>query len=45
MDSQRSQADLLWKDLTTEFYLDFVLFFFGQKMYDSIDTEIPPDFL
>ncbi len=45
MDSQRSQADLLWKDLTTEFYLDFVLFFFGQKLYDSIDTEIPPDFL
>ncbi len=45
MDAQRSQADLLWKDLTTEFYLEFVLFFFGKKLYNLIDTSIAPDFL
>ena len=45
MAKQRSEADLLWKDLTAEFYLEFVLFFFGKEMYDLIDISVPPDFL
>ena len=45
MNAQLSQADLLWKDLTSEFYSDFVLFFFGKELHDSIDAEVAPDFL
>ena len=45
MAKQRSQPDLLWKDLTAEFYLEFIQFFFGKKMYDLIDTSVQPEFL
>jgi hypothetical protein len=40
-----SQADLLWKDLVTEFDTDFILFFFGKILHDSIDFSVAPVFL
>ena len=40
-----SQADLLWKDLFTEFDSEAILFFFGRKLYKSIDFSVPPEYL
>ena len=44
-DTPISQADLLWKDLVTEFDTDFILFFFGKILHDSIDFSVAPVFL
>jgi hypothetical protein len=40
-----SQADMLWKDLVTEFDAEFILFFFGKILHDSIDFSVAPEFL
>jgi hypothetical protein len=40
-----SQADSLWKDLVTEFDAEFILFFFGKILHDSIDFSVAPEFL
>jgi hypothetical protein len=44
-DTPISQADLLWKDLVTEFDTEFILFFFGKLLHDSIDFSVAPEFL
>lgn len=45
MKKKVSSPDLLWKDLFTEFDAEFILFFFGKKLYNSIDFSVPPEFL
>ncbi|MDZ7878538.1 MAG: hypothetical protein U5L45_12740 [Saprospiraceae bacterium] len=40
-----SHADLLWKDLVTEFDAEFILFFLGQLLHDAIDFSVAPIFL
>jgi hypothetical protein len=44
-DTPISQADLLWKDLVTEFDAEFILFFFGKILHDSINFSVAPEFL
>lgn len=44
-DTPTSQADSLWKDLLSEFDADFILFFFGKLLLDSIDISVAPEFL
>jgi hypothetical protein len=44
-DTPISQADLLWKDLVTEFDAEFILFFFGKILHDAIDFSVAPEFL
>ena len=45
METPISQADLLWKDLFTEFDSEAILFFFGIKLFKSIDFSVPPEYL
>ena len=45
MEAPDSQADLLWKDLFTEFHSEGILFFLGRKLYNAIDFSVPPEYL
>lgn len=40
-----SKPDLLWKDLASEFTEDFILFFFGKRLFNAIDFSVPPESL
>ena len=40
-----SKPDLLWKDLAEEFTEDFILFFFGKRLFNAIDFSVPPESL
>ena len=44
-DTPVSQADSLWKDLVSEFDTEFILFFFGKLLHDTIDFSVAPEFL
>lgn len=45
MKKTKSKPDLLWKDLLAEFDAEFILFFFGKKLHESIDFSIEAEFL
>ncbi len=45
MKKTKSKPDLLWKDLLAEFDAEFILFFFGKKLHDSIDFSVDAEFL
>lgn len=40
-----SKPDLLWKDLASEFTEDFILFFFGKRLFNAIDFSVPAESL
>ncbi len=45
MAKPKSKPDLLWKDLLAEFDAEFIEFFLGKKLHDSIDFSVEPEFL
>ena len=45
LDPNQSNPDLLWKDLATEFIEEFILFFFGRRLFNAIDFSVKPEYL